>query len=174
LLLRASSNTHHKLNYKYFGPYHITERVGDIAYRLELPASSKIHHVVQVSQLRLVKSFKGAAHGTLPPSIPEFSIPLNILQTRGITKGNRLVQQVLVEWSELPHDLATWEDRDTLQQCFSFAPAWGQPGFQGLGNVTTPPSSNLSPREILKSGVVEKQIGRKRRANVCISGPEWV
>jgi hypothetical protein len=116
---------HHKLNYKYFGPYQITERVGNVAYRLDLPASSKIHPVVHVSQLHLATSFKGAAHETLPPSISESSIPLNILQTRGITKCNRLVQQVLMVWSELPRNLATWEDRDALQQHFPFAPAWG-------------------------------------------------
>jgi hypothetical protein len=43
--------------------------------------------------------------------------------------------------------------------------------------VTTPPPTDPSPGGTLKklrSGVVEKQAGRKRRANIRISGPEWV
>jgi hypothetical protein len=44
------------------------------------------------------------------------------------------VQQVLVELSGLPSKLATWEEQEALQQCFPFATAWGQAGFEGLGN----------------------------------------
>jgi hypothetical protein len=159
----------HKLSFKYFGPYQITDSVGKVAYRLALPAASKIHPVVHVSQLKLAAGYKGPVPATLPTDFPEFAIPIQVLQTRGITKGHRFVQQVLVEWSGLPRDLATWEDLEALRQCFPFAPAWGQAGFQGGGNVTPlPPSS--SP---------QKQPGRRepgrreRRPNVRLVGPEW-
>jgi hypothetical protein len=78
-----------------------------VAYRLGLPASSRIHSVVHVSQLKLAKGFKGPAHFPLPDDIPELSVPLQIIQSRGLTKGNRLVQQVLVSWSGLPSELTT-------------------------------------------------------------------
>jgi hypothetical protein len=144
---------HHKQSYKFFGPFQVIARVGTVAYRLALPPSSKIHPVVHVSQLRLAVGFKGDTPATLPSSLPEFSIPVQILQTRGVTKGTRLVQQVLVEWSGLPRDLATW----------------GQAGLQGPGNVTT-----SSPEQAQNPDQTQKSVCgiRKRRANVRVSGPE--
>lgn len=168
---------HQKLNFRYFGPYRVLSKVGAVAYRLDLPTSSRIHPVIHVSQLKLATGFKGTVSPTLPSSVPELSVPLNILQTRGVTKGNRLVQQVLVEWSGLPSELATWEDREALKQCFPGAPAWGQACFKGTGNVNTAVLPEVSKEDLQPQDAGQHLLGRgrrTRRANTRVHGPEWV
>jgi hypothetical protein len=48
----VAPRAHHKLLFKYYGPYQVLERVGKVAYRLALPESSRIHPVIHVSQLK--------------------------------------------------------------------------------------------------------------------------
>jgi hypothetical protein len=57
--------------------------------------------------------------------------------------------QVLVQWSQLPALLATWEDELQLRSCFPASPAWGQGEVEGRDNVmpigtTTPVTLNTN------------------------------
>jgi hypothetical protein len=101
----VSRRAYQKLAFKFFGPYRVLERIGNVAYRLELPPSASVHPVFHVSQLKLSVGNQTIS-STLPTDLVEFQVPLRILQRRW-SSGPHPVEQVLVEWSHMPASLAT-------------------------------------------------------------------
>jgi hypothetical protein len=47
-------NKDNKITPKYYGPYKVLQRIGSMAYKLELPPSSCVHLVLHVSCLKKV------------------------------------------------------------------------------------------------------------------------
>lgn len=106
----------HKLSFKFFGPFHITERIGEVAYKLDMPPTSRVHLVFHVSQL---KPCIGPGQHVLP-HLPDpdstHQVPVKVLLQRVRRHGLRTVAQVLVQWSGSTEEMATWEDLGTLQR----------------------------------------------------------
>lgn len=50
--ISVAPRSNQKLSFRYYGPFSVLERVGIVAYRLQLPDSCRIHPVVHVSQLK--------------------------------------------------------------------------------------------------------------------------
>lgn len=111
---------HHKLSAKFYGPFQVLERIGAVAYKLQLPASARVHPVFHVSQLKKCKS-KEVSMGTFPTCTAEGLLelePVKILDRRMQKRGNSATVYVLVQWANRSADDATWEWVEDLQRRF--------------------------------------------------------
>jgi hypothetical protein len=106
-----------KLNYKYFGSYLILQRIGAVAYKLQLPPSSKIHQVVHVSQLKKAippdSTVTPDEHLSLLLTETELT-PVQVLCTKLCLVGQLAHPFALVQWSFLPVDWTSWVNMKTL------------------------------------------------------------
>jgi hypothetical protein len=156
-----------KLCFKYFGPFTIIDKIGNAAYKLKLPQGTSIHPVFHVLLLKPSSSQVTQVSPTLLDVTDALQVPKQFLQRRLHPHGAGSVAQVLVKWSGLPDDLATWEDADHLKQLFPFAPAWGHAGSQGGGSVNNHHSS-AQP-----TGNKARKSSRKKSVPKRVSGTEW-
>ena len=106
-----------KLSPRFIGPFKISERVGEVAYRLELPNQlSDVHDVFHISQLK--KCLKPHDKESLPmdgldvkEDLTYTKCPIKILNTLAVTR-NRVIKMCKVQWSNHTEDVATWERED--------------------------------------------------------------
>jgi hypothetical protein len=135
----VARRSNQKLSYKYFGPFTILQRVGAVAYKLELPPGSLIHPVVHVSLLKPALPANTTVEQDLPLqclSLTNHIVPIAVLNSKQLQAGTTPVTLVLVQWSYLPSSWVTWENKNQLLKDYPNAPAWGQAGKQHEGTVT--------------------------------------
>jgi hypothetical protein len=107
-----------KLRPRYAGPFQIVERIGQVAYRLRLPADARLHDVFHVG---LLKPYNSAGS---PPSTPAvlppvqdgrlLPAPAQVLRAQ-LRRG---AWHILVKWQGLPEDDATWEPLDDFKTLY--------------------------------------------------------
>jgi Chromo (CHRromatin Organisation MOdifier) domain len=111
--------THSKLNAKFYGPFQILEKIGTVAYKLQLPLNSQIHPVFHVSQLKPRIGKGEAVVPNLPVLGPERGlrlVPVAILDRKIVKRGNAPVAQILVKWSNTTEEEATWEYYEEIKK----------------------------------------------------------
>ncbi|XP_026459106.1 uncharacterized protein LOC113359736 [Papaver somniferum] len=108
-----------KLSPRFYGPLRVIEKIGPVAYKLELPAESRIHPVFHVSQLKLKLGSANSVQQVLP-SIIDYDKwePKAVLDRQMFKKGSYAGTKWLVKLMDHPSDEATWEDADELLICF--------------------------------------------------------
>jgi hypothetical protein len=158
-----------KLALRFYGPFQVLQKVGKVAYKLDLPPTSKIHNVIHVSQLKKALGKNVVIQDQLPEVEAQDPYPDMILGARWRKQNGGTRSQVLVRLQGLPDAMATWENKEELQLRFPEHPASGQAGSQDGGNVMD-----------LNSDVALTSIGKQRRRlrhagrkPSRVSGPEW-
>jgi hypothetical protein len=114
-----------KLTSKWYGPFIVLQKIGSVAYRLQLPPSSQIHDVFHVNQLKKHLGKEAIPNPNLPLVTSSGKVkiaPAAILQRRLIPHSNGdydiPVPQWLIQWENLNADEATWEDAAFIQATF--------------------------------------------------------
>jgi hypothetical protein len=146
---RAASSlpqgVHGKLKSRFFGPYHVTELINEVAVRLALPPRARIHDVFHVGLLKKLQGTPPADPPALPPLhhgavVPELARVVRYRLARG-------VRQVLVEWKGESAASATWEDVEPF--CAKY------PAFQLEDELVL---------EVERDAMIRRTYSRQRRA----------
>ncbi|GJW87713.1 ty3-gypsy retrotransposon protein [Tanacetum coccineum] len=125
-----------KLGMRYFGPFRVVKQIGLVAYKLELPATSRIHPVFHVSFLKPCVGEPSNQYIPLPLlSTPEGPLvqPIHILDSRKVRVKDEWEIQVLVQWDG--REEHTWESWNQLQQQYPNIDLEDKVSFDGGRNA---------------------------------------
>ena len=137
-----------KLTERYVGPYRVKRVVNANAYELELPASLKIHPVINISHLKEyrdgVQAFPDRPVTITRPEpealddngAPEWLVD-RLLDHRKVKRGARQIDQYLVEWKGFPISEATWEPIENLTGSMDLVTEFNQERDVQLSTVVT-------------------------------------
>jgi hypothetical protein len=114
------------------GPYQIIERLGAVAYRLQLPPKARIHDVFHVALLKRFEGDPPAAIMPLPLIHRGRVVPTPSQVVRALLNRGRW--ELLVHWDGCSTANATWEPVADFKGCY---PAFqlADELFVELGNV---------------------------------------
>ena len=109
-----------KLSPRYNGPFEIVERIGPVAYRLDLSEElSRVHNVFHISMLR--KYISDPSHVLEAPEIElrdDLSYeeqPVQIMGREEKELRNKTISLVKVLWRNHRVEEATWEREDQIR-----------------------------------------------------------
>ena len=106
-----------KLHPKFIGPFQVTERIGQSAYRILLPEEMKIHNVFHAS---LLQPWNHRIGGPPPVSVllvkddEQFEVE-SILDHQDEGRGRGRKRSFLVAWKGHPPEENTWEPESNLK-----------------------------------------------------------
>jgi hypothetical protein len=101
------------------GGFPVLERIGEVAYKLELPSQLRVHPVFHVSLLKPYISKGQPGHYQPPPLAfddegePWFEVEA-VLEHRDVSRGRRVAREYLIKWKGYDHAHNTWEPERNL------------------------------------------------------------
>lgn len=150
-----------------FGPYQVEAKVGTVAYRLTLPPASNVYPVFHVSLLKKVTGTRPPLVSVLPTDASTVNVLELVLDKRLKQRNCRVIHQVLVKWSGLLVEMATWEDENEIRHLLPNDTAYREAVISGGGGVMNAATAGSD-----KNIEEEKQARPKRegKPNTRVSG----
>ena len=115
----VTGTTYSKLGKQYYDPFQVTECMGKVAYKVQLPEYSRIHPIFHVSLLKpYIATTTAPAAVDLPPLTSDnhpVVTPLAIVASKVIPSETGPKHMVLVQWQGLPPEETSWEEWSVLK-----------------------------------------------------------
>ncbi|KAI5416307.1 hypothetical protein KIW84_041381 [Lathyrus oleraceus] len=107
-----------KLSPRFYGPYEIVKRVGEVAYQLKLPDDTRVYPVFHVSLLK--KAISASAEPQPLPDCMNEDWYLEPVPEKGMDyrRNDQGDWEVLVKWKDLPEFENSWELAERLKEEF--------------------------------------------------------
>lgn len=116
----VTGSKYSKLAKRFYDPFQVIQWIGVVAYKLELPPTSKIHPVFHCC---LLKPFQFQSTTTDPslelPALLEDNQPLTILDTKWEQTASGRQLLVLVQWTGLLPEDTSWEKWENLKEDYN-------------------------------------------------------
>nr|GFC66041.1 putative reverse transcriptase domain-containing protein [Tanacetum cinerariifolium] len=122
---KSYADLNRKLNPRYVGPFNVLERVGDVAYKLDLPEElSRVHNTFHVSNLK-------KCHADEPLAIPLDGLhvddklhfveePVEIMDHEVKRLKRSRIPLVKVRWNSKRGPKFTWEREDQFRKKYPY------------------------------------------------------
>jgi hypothetical protein len=155
-----------KLLPKWVGPFKVIERIGKVAYKVELPPNPKMHDVFHD---QLLKEYRSNGKVQPPPPLIEIDDSLEyeverVLGHRKVKRGKGSRKEFLVKWLGYEHEHNTWEPEKHLTHCEDLlADYWI--------NVATSPQGVREKQAELRKKRKAAELERNRSVEQTASGP---
>lgn len=117
----SAKRMNEKLSPRFYGPFAVLQKIGTVAYKLDLPPTSCIHPVFHIS---LLKKCAGTANVAerIPKNLTDamelIVEPKSIRGTRSTSEPEEKRPDVLIRWKDLPPFEDSWERYSVIQEQF--------------------------------------------------------
>ncbi|OMO79271.1 reverse transcriptase [Corchorus capsularis] len=108
----VASRRNQKLTPRFYGPFPIVDRVGLVAYKVQLSEGSRLHPVFHVSCL---KKFHGTESCSFTLPLLHKGVPIPTLQALMDSRMKNGKKEVLIHWEGFSPADASWESADHMQ-----------------------------------------------------------
>lgn len=120
---RARTSKRGKLDPRYLGPFMVLERVGMVAYKLELPSEmDAFHNVFHVSQLRKCLADKDVVVREIPldlrGNLTIEAVPIRVVDRMEKITRRKTIRMVKVVWLSNGKEETTWETENRMRADF--------------------------------------------------------